>query len=99
MRIIRAVLCCAPAGEGHIAPAIGALTLRNAYCAFHLSRNPSLTAFLTGLRKKSITRRSPMALLAGGEGRLLEPLPAKEQWEARNALLRRAVPPTLADFS
>ncbi|HEX6827804.1 MAG TPA: ATP-dependent DNA helicase, partial [Burkholderiales bacterium] len=41
----------------------------------------------------------PMALLAGGDVHFLETLPAREEWEARNALLRRAVPPMLADFS
>jgi ATP-dependent Lhr-like helicase len=41
----------------------------------------------------------PIALLAGGEVHFLETLEAREQWEARNALLRRAVPPLLADFS
>ncbi len=41
----------------------------------------------------------PIALLAGGEVRFLEELEPKEQWEARNLLLRRHVPAVLADFA
>jgi ATP-dependent Lhr-like helicase len=41
----------------------------------------------------------PVALLAGGEVRFLEELPAKEQWEAQNLLLRRHVPAVLADLA
>jgi ATP-dependent Lhr-like helicase len=41
----------------------------------------------------------PIALFAGGEVRFLEQLPAKEQWEAQNLLLRRHVPAVLADFA
>jgi ATP-dependent Lhr-like helicase len=38
----------------------------------------------------------PLALLAGGEARFLESLAPEAEWAARNALLRRQVPPTLA---
>jgi ATP-dependent Lhr-like helicase len=38
----------------------------------------------------------PLALLAGGEVRFLESLAPEAEWTARNALLRRQVPPTLA---
>jgi ATP-dependent helicase Lhr and Lhr-like helicase len=41
----------------------------------------------------------PIALLAGGEVRFLEPMAPKEQWEAQNLLLRRHVPAVLADFA
>jgi ATP-dependent Lhr-like helicase len=41
----------------------------------------------------------PVALLAGGEVRFLVPLAPAEEWQARNALLRRHVPAALADFS
>jgi ATP-dependent helicase Lhr and Lhr-like helicase len=34
----------------------------------------------------------PVATYAAGEIHYLEPLPAKEQWEAQTALLRRHVP-------
>ena len=40
----------------------------------------------------------PLATLAGGEVRFLEPLDAAAQWEARNVLLRRHVPAVLADI-
>jgi len=40
----------------------------------------------------------PLATLAGGEVRFLEVLDAAEQWQARNALLRRHVPAALADI-
>ncbi|HJS91926.1 MAG TPA: hypothetical protein VJ738_18295, partial [Steroidobacteraceae bacterium] len=40
----------------------------------------------------------PLATLAGGEVRFLEPLDAAVQWEARNALLRRHVPAAVADL-
>jgi ATP-dependent helicase Lhr and Lhr-like helicase len=62
-----------------------------------LTPGPKLAA-LTGNR---VLYRDglPIALLAGGEVHFLETLQAREQWEARNALLRRAVPPILADFS
>ncbi|MGE5640212.1 MAG: hypothetical protein ACM30H_08955 [Clostridia bacterium] len=38
----------------------------------------------------------PLALLSGGEVRFLEAVQPEEEWAARNALLRRQVPPTLA---
>ena len=38
----------------------------------------------------------PLATLMGGEARFLEALPPEEEWGARNALLRRQIPPTLA---
>jgi ATP-dependent Lhr-like helicase len=38
----------------------------------------------------------PLAVLAGGEVRFLEEVAAEQEWAARNALLRRQVPPTLA---
>jgi ATP-dependent Lhr-like helicase len=41
----------------------------------------------------------PIALLAGGEVSFLQELPAQEQWEARNVLLRRQVPAVLADLA
>ena len=41
----------------------------------------------------------PLALLAGGEVSFLAELPAAEQWEARNKLLRRHVPAALADLA
>jgi ATP-dependent Lhr-like helicase len=37
----------------------------------------------------------PIALLAGGEVRFLEPLAPDLEWHARNALLRRQVPAVL----
>lgn len=40
----------------------------------------------------------PLATLAGGEVRFLATLDAAEQWRARNALLRRHVPVTLAEI-
>ncbi len=40
----------------------------------------------------------PLATLTGGEVRFLEPLDAAAQWEARNVLLRRHVPVSLADI-
>jgi ATP-dependent Lhr-like helicase len=41
----------------------------------------------------------PIAVLAAGEVRFLTALEPGEQWAAKNALLRRAVPPQLAHFS
>ncbi|HWK74637.1 MAG TPA: DEAD/DEAH box helicase [Povalibacter sp.] len=41
----------------------------------------------------------PIALYVGGEVRFLEQLEPKEQWDARNALLRRQVPAPLADLA
>ena len=41
----------------------------------------------------------PIALLAGGEVSYLSELPPPQQWEARNLLLRRQVPPLLADLA
>jgi ATP-dependent Lhr-like helicase len=41
----------------------------------------------------------PIAMFAGGEVRFIETLEAQEQWSARNALLRRHVPPMLVGFS
>jgi ATP-dependent Lhr-like helicase len=41
----------------------------------------------------------PIALYAGGEVRFLEELPPKEQWDARNAMLRRHVPAVLAELA
>jgi ATP-dependent Lhr-like helicase len=38
----------------------------------------------------------PLALLAAGEVRFLESIEPQTEWAARNALLRRQVPPTLA---
>lgn len=40
----------------------------------------------------------PLALLAGGEVRFLEGLEPQAEWAARNALLRRQIPATLADL-
>jgi ATP-dependent helicase Lhr and Lhr-like helicase len=41
----------------------------------------------------------PLALYVGGEVRLLEQVEEKEQWQVRNALLRRQVPAPLADLA
>jgi ATP-dependent helicase Lhr and Lhr-like helicase len=41
----------------------------------------------------------PLALLAGGAVSFLGELPAAEQWQARNLLLRRHVPAMLADLA
>jgi ATP-dependent Lhr-like helicase len=41
----------------------------------------------------------PVALSAGGEVTFIEQLDEKEQWQARNALLRRQVPAPLADLA
>ncbi|MGO9852854.1 MAG: DEAD/DEAH box helicase [Steroidobacteraceae bacterium] len=41
----------------------------------------------------------PLAFFAGGEVTFLAELPAAEQWEARNKLLRRHVPAALADLA
>ncbi len=41
----------------------------------------------------------PVAVYAGGEVSFLEQLDEKEQWQARNALLRRQVPGLLADLA
>jgi len=41
----------------------------------------------------------PIALLSGGDVRFLVELAAQEQWEARNALLRRHVPALLGDLA
>ncbi len=38
----------------------------------------------------------PLALLAAGEARFLESIAPEAEWAARNALLRRQIPPTLA---
>jgi ATP-dependent Lhr-like helicase len=62
-----------------------------------LSPGPKLAA-LTGNR---LLYRDglPVALLAGGEIQFLEALDARSEWEARNALLRCAVPPSLIHLS
>jgi ATP-dependent Lhr-like helicase len=41
----------------------------------------------------------PIAVYAGGEVAFLELLEEKEQWQARNALLRRQIPAPLADLA
>jgi ATP-dependent Lhr-like helicase len=41
----------------------------------------------------------PVAMLAGGEVTFLQELPAAEQWQAHNLLLRRQVPALLADLA
>ncbi len=41
----------------------------------------------------------PVALLAGGEVNFLESLAPQEAWQARNQLLRRQIPATLADLA
>ncbi|HRP97394.1 MAG TPA: hypothetical protein PL143_14190, partial [Rhodocyclaceae bacterium] len=41
----------------------------------------------------------PLAVLVAGELRFLATLEPAEQWAAKNALLRRSVPPLLAQFS
>jgi ATP-dependent helicase Lhr and Lhr-like helicase len=41
----------------------------------------------------------PIALYAAGEVRFLEKLEAKEEWDARSAILRRHVPAVLADLA
>jgi hypothetical protein len=40
-----------------------------------------------------------VAMLAGGEVTFLQELPAAEQWQAHNLLLRRQVPALLADLA
>jgi ATP-dependent Lhr-like helicase len=40
----------------------------------------------------------PVATLAAGEVHYLEELPAKEQWQAHTALMRRHVPVALDDM-
>jgi ATP-dependent Lhr-like helicase len=40
----------------------------------------------------------PVAMLSGGEVRFLEKMDPKEQWDVQNRLLRRPVPPVLADL-
>ncbi len=40
----------------------------------------------------------PVAVHAGREVRFLEPLEAHAEWDARNALLRRAIPPALRGY-
>jgi ATP-dependent helicase Lhr and Lhr-like helicase len=62
-----------------------------------LTPGPKLAA-LTGNRL--IYRDGlPLALLAGGEVQFLETLDPTTQWEARKALLRGAVPPSLVALS
>jgi ATP-dependent Lhr-like helicase len=41
----------------------------------------------------------PLALLTGGEVRFLEKLEPKDEWDARNAMLRRHVPAILSDLA
>jgi ATP-dependent Lhr-like helicase len=41
----------------------------------------------------------PIAVLVGGETQFLEQLDPKEQWEAHNAVLRRHIPPMLAQLA
>jgi ATP-dependent Lhr-like helicase len=41
----------------------------------------------------------PVALFAAGEVRFLEKLEAKQEWEARGAILRRHVPAVLAHLA
>jgi ATP-dependent helicase Lhr and Lhr-like helicase len=41
----------------------------------------------------------PVALYTGGDVTFVEQLEEKEQWQARNALLRRQVPAPLADLA
>jgi ATP-dependent Lhr-like helicase len=41
----------------------------------------------------------PLALLSGSEVRFLEQLDPKQEWEARNAILRRHVPVMLSDLA
>jgi ATP-dependent Lhr-like helicase len=62
-----------------------------------LTPSPKLPA-LTGNR---VLYRDgiPIALLSAGEVHFIEQLEPKQQWEAKNALLRRQVPPMLAEFS
>ena len=53
---------------------------------------------LPGLTGNRVLYRDgvPLALLAGGEVRFLDQITPEQEWPARNALLRRQVPPTLA---
>ncbi|HYD56832.1 MAG TPA: DEAD/DEAH box helicase [Burkholderiales bacterium] len=53
---------------------------------------------LASLRGNRVLYRDgvPLALLAGGEVRFLDEVAPQMEWTARNALLRRQVPPTLA---
>jgi ATP-dependent Lhr-like helicase len=41
----------------------------------------------------------PLAALAGGEVKFLQPLDPAQQWQAQGLLLRRQVPSTLADLA
>jgi ATP-dependent Lhr-like helicase len=67
----------------------------------------NLVGILTpGVRLPSLTGNRvlyrdglPLAVYAGGEVAFLELLEEKEQWQARNALLRRQVPAPLADLA
>jgi len=98
-------------GEQFAAPeAIGLLreVRRKAHAGRYLSLSGAdplnLIGILTpGARLPALTANRvlyrdglPVALLAAGEVRFLERLDPKEEWEARNAILRRHVPALLA---
>ena len=68
--------------------------LRGGRCLTPGARLPSLTGNRV-LYRDGV----PVAVYAGGEVSFLEQLDEKEQWQARNALLRRQVPGVLADLA
>src|SRR6202023_1975634 len=101
-------------GEQFAAPeAIGLLrdTRRKPHSQSHVSLSGAdplnLVGILTpGARLPSLSGNRllyrdgvPIALLAGGQVSFLQELPAQQQWEARNVLLRRQVPAVLADLA
>src|SRR6202035_5521481 len=80
--------------EGHYVSLSGADPLNLAGILTPGARLPSLSG------NRLLYRDGvPIALLAGGEVSFLQELPAQQQWEARNLLLRRQVPAQLADLA
>jgi len=80
--------------EGHYVSLSGADPLNLAGILTPGARLPSLSG------NRLLYRDGvPIALLSGGEVTFLVELPAQQQWEARNLLLRRHVPAVLADLA
>jgi ATP-dependent Lhr-like helicase len=80
--------------EGHYVSLSGADPLNLAGILTPGARLPSLSG------NRLLYRDGvPIALLCGGEVTFLVELPAQQQWEARNLLLRRHVPAVLADLA
>ena len=80
--------------EGHYVSLSGADPLNLAGILTPGARLPSLSG------NRLLYRDGvPVALLSGGEVTFLVELPAQQQWEARNLLLRRHVPAVLADLA